>query len=366
MNKFFLLALSLTCASSLSIAQPTLTAANINPVVNDSFVTVICDTSATVGAGGTNITWHYDTLSTTTNSDSIEIGNVVYANSSVTGYSILSLAAGLIPSTTFNTSTHAIVTPASSLTNFYIESASKLSLSGVYYSTSDNAIYTDPVDVLQFPFTYLTSFTDTYAGLVSYGATTAAAEVGSVTVTGDAYGTLWLPAVPPSTTARSYANALRVHSYQLYRDSANLFGTPVIETDTLETYTWYTPDYHSALLTINTVKGPLVNNKSISYARKQIANHEQVPTLSAIDASLKLYPNPVENDLNIEYTNTTGKESVRISLCDITGREIAVISDDCSAGTQKITYNTGTLAKGVYIVRLSSGTETVNRKIEIQ
>jgi len=364
MNKTLLLASFLSCASLASFAQaPSLTSANISPALNDSFVSVVCKTQGvTQGASGASVSWDFSTLVDTNIADSVNIGSVIYA-SAASSYSLLTTAASFIPTTTFATSNYAVIDPGASITTYYAESVSKLSTTAIYYDASDNALYTNPMDALQFPFTYSTTFNDTYAGYIRTAAlgTTPVTESGTVTVTGDAWGQLKLPPAPPSSTVRIYSGVLRVHSYQVFTDSADIFGSPLVP-DTLDTYTWYQPGYHSPLLTIATLNSPVLHEKSVSYARKQIANHENVPGLT-LDASLQVYPNPAVNHINILF-NTDVNDQVHITLVDVLGREVAVISD--AHGPQNISYNVSSLAKGLYMLRLRSATGTVTRTIEIR
>jgi hypothetical protein len=368
MNKTLLPALfSLLTASAAFGQAPTLTAANMNPVLNDSFLSVICDTATiTAGAAGTSVTWNFTGLTaSTTVAPNTGVGYVVYAHSAP-GYTTLSL----LPS--FAASTHAIISPATAIaappdttiTNYYIEGSSSTSQTGTWVNSNNYAAYSDPIDVLHFPFTLSSSFTDSYAGLVTYTAlstTVSATEGGTVTVNADGWGTLNLP------FGASYTSVLRVHSYQLYRDSANLFGTPTITTDTLETYAWYKPGYHSALLSIATLRTPYpaFNYKTVAYVKSQLANHENVPDINSIDASLAICPNPASNALNISF-NTPTSQLVYISLYDMAGQEVAVLANKTFQGKQNLSFNTDAFPRGLYVVHLQSGNGSVTRKIELQ
>ena len=170
---------------------------------------------------------------------------------------------------------------------------------------------------------------------------------------------------PPSTSVRTYTGVLRVRGYQVFRDSANIFGTPVVQTDTIRSYTWYQPGYHSALLTITRVTGPGLDKKVVSYARKQIANHEAVAEVNSVAATLKVYPNPTNGFLYINFS-TPAKERVRISLADVLGREVTVVSDQVVNGYVSATCNTSSLPKGLYIVSIQSPDGIVSSPVEVQ
>ncbi len=357
-----ILSLLLLCGGSTAFAQaPILTADNTAPVLNDAFISLICDTTGvTQGVAGASITWNYSTLfPSMTMTPNMDTGTVA-TPAGKPGFSTLSLL-----STAFAASTYATVTPSNTLTTYYQATPAAISQTGVYINAGNNAVYTDPMDQLRFPFTYSNTYTDTYAGGLVYtptmGGPVTATETGSVTVTADGYGTLILPGIPAVT----YTGVLRVHSAQNFRDSANLFGTPVVGTYNLETYTWYQPGYHSPLLTIATATGTGVNNKTVSYAYKQIANHEATKNVTGLNATVNVYPNPATEYVYISYNNATGKQ-VRTSLFDIEGREVAVIADLSSQGTTNATYNVSALAKGQYIIRIQSENETITRSLTVK
>lgn len=341
------------CASTSFAQAPTLTASTTNPIMGDEFVIVNCDTNVSPMSGGPAQTWDYSGF------------GVIVPTSYDTGRAVPPYATP-VPAALYGSSNVCVYNRAASVYAYYVTGATKISQNGLYISPgTTETSYSDPMDQIRYPFSYDSSFTDTYAGTVNIvvsGSPVTAAEAGTVQVTGDGYGTLILPGIPTPVT---HTNVLRVHSYQLFRDSANLFSTPFVVTDTLETFTWYTPGYHNPLMTIATGKSPLGDRyKVVSFSAVENPSHEGIPT-AGIDASLKLYPNPAQNKLNIQY-NTSTSQSIRITLSDMLGREVAVLADGNANGTQKISYNTASLAKGLYLVRLQSASETVTRKIEIQ
>ena len=357
MYKIILPALLFFGVPALSLAQapPTLTAANMSPVAGDQFVIHNCSTSnVEPGANGADTSWDFSALYTLTSQGSVDTGTAIPASSTQT-FAL------------YSASNLAIITPSSSLVTYYIASDAKLSQDGIYSSPTQYTVYSDPMDQLQFPFTFNNTFTDSYSGLIVYtpsgGPTVHGLNAGSITVTADAYGALTLPGTSAPVV---YPNTLRVHSIQTYQDSVNIFAAPVVETFTVETYTWYTPGYRNALLTIATSVGPGVNDKQVAYSSRQIAGAETVSSVGEAGASyLNMYPNPVNSELNIAY-NTSGNEQVRLSISDMLGREVAVIADKSSQGVQNLAYNTSSLPKGLYLIRFQTKAETITRKVTVQ
>ncbi|MCW3120550.1 MAG: Por secretion system C-terminal sorting domain containing protein [Flavipsychrobacter sp.] len=339
----------LLCAgtASLSFGQAILTAENMNPYLGDVYINNVCETSGvSEGPSGPHQTWTFSGLLPATSGTLIDTANVK--------------ACGLTATCSlFSGADMAIV--SSSTIDYIITSSGKLQHKGYYNSPTQFAVYNDPIDQFRFPFTYNTKFVDACDGTIVFTPsglpTVTATEVSSDTVECDGYGTLILPG------GLTYPNVLRVHSYQNFRDSADVFGTPVIETYKLETYTWYTPGYHSPLLTIATATSDLTNYKVVSYSAKKLKT--AVENIGNTSVALQLFPNPATDVLNVKF-NLAGNEHVRISLIDMLGREAGVIANKDMQGAQSIAYNTAGLAKGMYMVRLQSGTETITRKIELQ
>ena len=81
----------------------------------------------------------------------------------------------------------------------------------------------------------------------------------------------------------------------------------------------------------------------------------------------KLWPNPAENYLNIEY-HLQEKENIRIVLYDLLGQEVLCVQDAgiIDAGVHNIQANLDDLVSGVYICRIEGQSASVSRKLVIQ
>jgi len=321
-------------------------------MLGDKFVIHNCSSNnISVGPGGVDTSWNFSTLVTLYPSGS----------DTVTAISAASTELHAI----FPASNTAILTSGSSMINYFIDNDTVLSQDGNYISSGNYTAYSEPVDQLQFPFAFNNTFTNYYSGLIAStpagSATTYTLITGSNTVIADAYGTLTLPG---TTGPVVYTNVLRTHGIQSYTDSVGVAGSPLVSY-TKETYTWYSPDYHYPLLTIATTTGPGVNTTQVSYSDKQVAGDESVSSQNAADVSFELFPNPVKDELNITY-NTLNNEKVLISLSDMLGRQVAVVADRYSMGSQQLRYNTTILPRGLYLVYFQTGTKSMTRKVVIQ
>jgi hypothetical protein len=323
--------LMLTC--SVSIAQPTLTAAGINSVIGESF-TFYNTSYISPGNSGANQTWDLSTMSgtsgglttavapsSTTNGSSFPNANVAWSSS--TGVSYLK-------------------TSATALQN---------------YGTSSSATvmaYTNPEDFLHFPFTYNNTFSDTWATQFLSGGYTFY-RGGTTTVTADGYGTL----ITPSGT---YTSILRVHYVQVYQDSAYL-GTPYIITYNNDEYMWYKDGTHVQIATVYTLTtssgGPYTGG---SY----VTGSTGIDDLSDLISSTNLFPNPASNKVTVSYT-LTENQKVDIRLFNTLGQqaELSQITDGIQ-GVNTTQLDIANLPDGIYFAQIVlNGNVVANKRFVI-
>lgn len=82
--------------------------------------------------------------------------------------------------------------------------------------------------------------------------------------------------------------------------------------------------------------------------------------------NVKVYPNPVQNDLNLTYT-INKDTNITIKVMDVLGNEVAtLLTERVSAGVQTNSFNIASrLNSGFYFVRLSTGSETITKRISV-
>ncbi len=338
-----LLPLALIATASSAHAQSILNPANFNPVVGDAFSVVVCDTAGvTPGATGAGVTWNFTSL---------------VVNHYDTGRAIVktaTAATGLYP-----LSNLAVRGPSffSASTTYLIVGTDKISNEGYYASSDTNLILSDPVDQIVYPFTYASTFSDSYAGILKFGPITSH-HFGTLNVDCDAWGTLNIP-------SGSHANALRVHSTQLFTDSANLFGTPIVKKYNIESYDWYKAGCHAPLMTIQTateIGATTPTYKLVVYSGAQFNGVKGVDNNMT---ALTLAPNPATSDVTINFETATNYP-VRISLLNATGREVAEIGQTEVKGKQTVHFDTKAYPRGLYFVHLQSANEQVVRQVILQ
>jgi hypothetical protein len=72
--------------------------------------------------------------------------------------------------------------------------------------------------------------------------------------------------------------------------------------------------------------------------------------------NMEVYPNPFTSDFNIDIT--TDKGIYTIQLIDISGRAVATQTITTTAGNTRLNIPTETLAKGIYMLSITSDKET--------
>jgi hypothetical protein len=345
-HKLLLPALMLTSSLTVS-AQSTLTATGNNPRIGESYLVKISSgTPVDAGTGGAAKEWNFSFLG-------------FFGTTTTDTNSVLSCASGVSPACSSFPGSN-IVLSGSSVTsnakNYLNASLTSLSQIGAHVSADTSLVMSDPADQLRYPFTYLSSFTDNFSGILTVGGISARHN-GTVSVTCDGYGTLVLP-------GRTESGVLRVHSVQTFTDSINILGTPVTRTYSISSHDWYRPDYHSPLLTIQVmtevgVPSPAVY-KFVAYAA---AGLSAVKELQGIATTLQVYPNPVTDLLRVRC-EAAGQPS--ITLFDALGRVAATGVALKTGSSYSCEVPVAELPRGMYLLQITDGAERVSRKVSLQ
>ena len=77
-----------------------------------------------------------------------------------------------------------------------------------------------------------------------------------------------------------------------------------------------------------------------------------------ISATVKLFPNPVNDVLNIKYSGTRLNE-MQIEICDITGKSVSIQKISEVESGQQIGLNVSSLRKGIYLCKMTSGSKLI-------
>src|SRR4051812_29036541 len=87
---------------------------------------------------------------------------------------------------------------------------------------------------------------------------------------------------------------------------------------------------------------------------------------SAIESSLKIYPNPTKGSIAINM-RLPQVSAARISLHDMLGNEIELLTDNANGAFERA-FDLKSVHSGIYLIRISfnNGQNTIVRKIVVQ
>lgn len=332
--KQILLSTCMVACTLPALAQPTLTAANTTALPGDSHTIYLASTSIAVGSGGANAIWDFSSLTSSSS------GPITYQ------------ACPAAPECS-NFSGSTLASLQSGNNAYYISDNGKMSMRGVSAGGGTVMInYSDPEDLLRYPFTYNDTYTDNLAATFTSGVTFN--RSGTITVSADGYGTLITP-------YGTYNNVIRIHRHQVYQDVSS--GIPTLNYET-HLYTWYQPGIREFLVS----SSELTVNGTPTQAGMQytdIAPVTSVGAISAIESSLKLYPNPATSLINVSFS-TADNQKVVFTIMDMSGKVMTSVLTNATAGNQTLKMETSSFAAGIYMLQIKAQDGTaINRKIEV-
>jgi hypothetical protein len=305
---------------SVSHAQPTLTAIGSNPVVGDHF-SLVKSNYVNPGNAGANQTWN---LSAMTN-NSTHTFNAVTVSSTPDG-------------TNFPNAT--VVFDGMPVNTYsYFKTSSSVQQNCGYATGFTYLSYSDPEDLLRFPFTYNTAYNDHWAGTYINSGFTIYRK-GITTVTADGYGTLITP-------EGSISNVLRINVIQNYTDSSDVFGTTTTNNNQ---FLWYKDGTHYALafLTASVVSGTAPtqdagylsgNTVGISDITNSVSEYSVSPTLAS-------------DYVKLNFTLTENKK-VNVNVFNTLGQSVQTAQTESGIqGTNTIELDVATLPEGIYFAQI--------------
>lgn len=311
---------SLILISSASFAQPVLTATGINPVIGESSTSY---TAAYVAPGGSGPgqTWNFSSMSGTS-----------------TGLTSVVAPSSTPHAASFPNANISFYNPTSAYASYYKTSTTALQ----NYGTAGTVVipYTNPEDMLHFPFTYLNTFTDAWTGQFQSGTYTYTRK-GTTTVTADGYGTLITP-------GGTFTNVLRVHFVENYTDST-FAGSSLIITYHNDEYMWYKEGVHVQIAFLYTLTsssgGPFTGGGYTTTA----AGIENGPDMVN---SYNLYPNPATDQVNIDFSLIKNQQA-SVQIFNALGQCVKSIQNvDATQGANTLQLDVADMPKGIYVAQI--------------
>jgi hypothetical protein len=244
--------------------------------------------------------------------------------------------------------------------NYYIDNGTSFELVGV---VSHNTIipYSNPETILTYPFTYNSTFSDSFAATVKIDTETIY-RTGNVTVTGDAYGDLTLP-------IGTFNNALRLKHVIDIKDSTGSFQFSLKTKYTI--YEWYVPGKKFYVFKIiNTsisIPGYGNVNTSTAFYNPGSMPTSAVQTSDILPTEFKLnqnFPNPFNPSTVISYQLPVNSY-VTLKIYNMLGEEVKTLVDEFQKSgfhSSQFTINSS-LPSGFYLYKLKGGNYSEVKKM---
>ena len=354
MKKLFLMLIVAGC-STITKAQPILNPSNFVPTIGETQLYYIADTNTVL--------------------DNTTGANVNFDYSLMRGYGLTQTQYFIDPTTTTNTAAYPTATFTDTTGGFpgnmkynqdYTDSLTTIGLV-LEINTFGTVIAKydyNPEIIMKFPFTYGDSFTDTYSGqFTSPSAPIPTNGNGTVTVTADAWGKLFLPMTPPID---SVLRVVRIES--LLTDT--IFLQPLfpdilpIPVDATQ-ISYYKPSISkNPLISFITaiVNGDTTINVVSQYPMYGVGIKETIA-----DNAIKLFPNPSTNDVSMLSFKLENNAFTKVDLLNTLGQHVKSIFDgNLQKGQHQLKVITTNLPKGLYYVNININDQNTIKKLVVE
>jgi len=204
--------------------------------------------------------------------------------------------------------------------------------------------YSDAENLLQYPVTYNTSYTDNFAcTIMGYD------RHGSVSVVADGYGTLIMP-------YGTVTNVLRVKASETYADYMS--GVAVTNYTSVNYY-WYKVGIRNNLFQLSTLN----SNGSLyqQYGLYIDGTHVGINEISDKQSSFDCYPNPATDIITMELLQTSTSNKNNIIVSDLSGKEL--IKQELNQFSNKTEIDISSLSSGIYFMKLLCDDKVEIKKI---
>ncbi len=204
-------------------------------------------------------------------------------------------------------------------------------------------VYTEMKKIIEFPFTYNSSFTDYYEGFISDGWPYPNFS-GNISVVSSGYGTLILPNI-------TFDNVLQVYSTDIYHNF------PFFDPDTTSRISWYIPELIIPVLELTIPVLEIADSWDATYIDNVITNTE---TNLYQEDFIQVFPNPCQNVVSLK----TGKpiEEIKYEIYNVLGKKMlfGYIAENTSL---KIDIKMQGLPTGIYVVKIVFDGKIITKKI---
>lgn len=166
--------------------------------------------------------------------------------------------------------------------------------------------YDDPQTIIEFPFTYNSSFSDNFSGQSDFGIGAIQWFFGSNTTVADGWGTIVLP-------SGTFTNVLRIKDIQTRTDSTSLANIITLNKRTTTTYLWYSAAANNSVAgwnqssgySVTKLNGVVLGDTTFTDSHPMFY-HNQIVTSS----TKRVFPNMP----TVEVFPSIGNSSVNVSF----------------------------------------------------
>lgn len=343
----FILCISLGALGAF--AQPTLTNGNYVPTIGETYTYYVADSLANPGGNGAGITWNFSTLKG-------------YAVPQEVTY-IVNPAVTPQGPTYFSTSQFADTTAGKNIT-YFTSNATTVNNKGYVFvnSLTGSAIIEWNVNdekVMEFPFTYNSTFNDTYSGTIHYsilGMPMTDQISGTVNVIADAHGTLMLPF---SITKN---NVLRVVTTENATANITGFGNVEISSTIYSFYEPNTSKYPVLRIVNSTLNGTQTNMAHCLYPLNPGASITENTTIK----NLNLFPNPSNNNAQLSFYSSEAVDT-KIYIKNIVSQDVMnIFNGKLKIGVNTFSVETENLKSGIYLVSIENNQSNSTIKLVVE
>ncbi len=224
----------------------------------------------------------------------------------------------------------------------------QLSQVGLEYSGISENYSNNPKELMRFPITYGTVYTDSFEGTATVAQFNADRK-GTIEIVGDGHGTLILPYATMN-------NVLRVRTVSNYEDR---FLGQLVNQGTDTVYTWYVDGINEYVYNWYHLTGTQVPNAYHgAYLDTMFVG---VNEGAQIFKGLVIAPNPAKDVVQFSF-ELDSKESVSLEIYSLQGN--LVYQESFVAGSMKVIHDIDISGydSGIYSVQLSSGNDILRKK----
>ncbi len=331
MKNIYITMLFTLCLTGAVDAQLTLTMGSGAPVAGDSYIQSEYDSAAVMPRNtGQNQMWNFSNLP------------AAATPSSITSFSLASAipSSSLFPGTT-------LVEVAPDNVFGFMKSVTSPSVGytalGFMVPQTFTMSYTDPLLIMQFPFTYGTSYSDNFsANMASDQPVAMGTSTGYATYAGAGTGTLVLPGGAVFTNVLQEKTILYSHDH---------WQAPLsyVDKTTSTSFLYYHASQKEPLLTFMYVTDSLSNVTYHSVSVHKSKSSTVGINEQNINAGFSLFPNPARDRFSVSFTNTQNEE-VQLEIYNSAGELVRLESLGREMQVSR-EIEVGDLPAGIYFVK---------------